>query len=524
MTSANEAIEKYDALKAENDQLKSRNEALTAQIKWFQKQLFGSKSERRISETAKEQLFLGEQFQQATAEAETQTIAEHERKKRKTESLDGDKQDLFFDETVPVEEIKVANPEIEGLSKDEYEVVSQKTSYRLAQRPGVYVILKYVRDVIKLKTAENDAAKLSCPPVPDSVFDKSHADVSFLAGLLIDKFQYHLPLYRLHQRLERSGIKVSRAWLTQLVHRCGDLLKPIVLAQLEGIKRCRVKIIDETPIRAGLKKKGKMKTGYFWPVLGENNEIVFLFFESREHRHVFEALGAKPDDGTVIVSDGYGAYKAYAKATGTLNAQCWNHSRREFLKAEEVEPVKAKEALDLMRPLWEVEKEIKNRGLSGEEKRLFRTEYSKPIVDMFFAWVAKQQKEDAFLPSSLLTNALNYVDKRKNALEIFLTDPDVPMDTNEIERELRVIPMGRKNWLFCWTEVGAEYVGVFQSLIVSCKMLGIDPYKYLVDVLQRVADHPKSQIEKLTPRHWAQHYADNPLRSDLELVAARQTC
>ena len=223
MISANEAIEKYGALKAENDQLKSRNEALAAQIKWFQKQLFGSKSERRISETPKEQLFLGEQFQQATAEAETQTIAAHERKKRKIKSEDGDKQELFFDETVPVEEIKVANSEIEGLSEDEYEVVSQKTSYRLAQRPGVYVILKYVRDVIKFTTAEKDAAKLSCPRVPDSVFDKSHADVSFLAGLLIDKFQYHLPLYRLHQRLERSGIKVSRAWLTQLVHRCGDL-------------------------------------------------------------------------------------------------------------------------------------------------------------------------------------------------------------------------------------------------------------------------------------------------------------
>jgi len=82
-----------------------------------------------------------------------------------------------------------------------------------------------------------------------------------------------------------------------------------------------------------------------------------------------------------------------------------------------------------------------------------------------------------------------------------------------------VIPMGRKNWLFCWTEVGAEYVGIFQSLIVTCKMNGIDPYTYLVDVLQRIADHPKANIEKLTPRLWAQYYAENPLRSDLDLTA-----
>ena len=522
MNSAAKKSKTLEALKAENTELQSevsklteRNDALAAQVKWFQKQLFGSKSERRITETPKEQLFLGEQFSKETEASETQVVAAHERKKRKEKSTDGDHQNLFFDETVPVEEIKVANPEAEGLSEDEYEVVSQKTSFRLAQRPGAYVILKYVRDVIKLNPTDNKEAKLSCPLVPDSVFEKSHADVSFLAGLLIDKFQYHLPLYRLHQRLESAGIKVSRAWLTQLAHRCGELLKPIYLSQLEGIRRRRVKIIDETPIKAGRKKKGKMKTGYFWPVLSDN-EIVFLFFESREHRHAFDALGATPEDGSVIVSDGYGAYKAYAKATDTLNAQCWVHSRREFTKAEDDEPEKAKEALDLMRPLWEVETEITKQGLTGENKRLFRVEHSKPLVDAFFDWVKKQRKDRALLPSNRLTKALNYVHKRKEALMLFLTDPDVPMDTNELERAIRPIPLGRKNWLFCWTEIGAQYVGIFQSLLRTCRLQGVDPYTYLVDVLQRVETHPASEVATLTPRLWKEHFAADPLRSAVD--------
>ena len=54
--------------------------------------------------------------------------------------------------------------------------------------------------------------------------------------------------------------------------------------------------------------------------------------------------------------------------------------------------------------------------------------------------------------------------------------------------------------MFCWTELGAEHVGIIQSLIVTCKMQGIDPATYLVDVLQRVAIHPASKVEKLTPR------------------------
>ena len=78
--------------------------------------------------------------------------------------------------------------------------------------------------------------------------------------------------------------------------------------------------------------------------------------------------------------------------------------------------------------------------------------------------------------------------------------------------------MGRKNWLFCWTEVGAKYVGIFQTLIVTCKMHGIDPYTYLVDVMQRVADHPKKDIAQLTPKNWSRLFANEPYGSVLDVL------
>ena len=92
--------------------------------------------------------------------------------------------------------------------------------------------------------------------------------------------------------------------------------------------------------------------------------------------------------------------------------------------------------------------------------------------------------------------------------------------TNHIERALRPIPTGRKNWLFCWTEVGAQHVGIVQSLIATCRLQGIDPYTYLVDVLQRVGRHPAARVAELTPRQWKTRFADNPLRSDLHMVGA----
>jgi hypothetical protein len=95
----------------------------------------------------------------------------------------------------------------------------------------------------------------------------------------------------------------------------------------------------------------------------------------------------------------------------------------------------------------------------------------------------------------------------------------VPIDTNHLESGLRPIPMGR-NWLFCWSEVGAEAVATIQSLIVSCQLHGIDPYDYLVDVLQRIDTHPAKDIDQLIPRNWKVNFAENPLRSDLHRLGS----
>jgi hypothetical protein len=71
------------------------------------------------------------------------------------------------------------------------------------------------------------------------------------------------------------------------------------------------------------------------------------------------------------------------------------------------------------------------------------------------------------------------------------------------------------NWLFCWTELGAEHVGLIQSLISECKLHDIHPCMYLIDVLQRISIHPASKVGELAPRVWKETFADNPLRSVL---------
>ncbi len=184
----------------------------------------------------------------------------------------------FFDESrVPVRTIRVPDAATAGLAPDQFEVIGEKVSYRLAQRPGSFVVLKYLRAVSKRR----DTQVISCPPAPTGVIAGSRADVSFAVGLMLDKCAYHLPLYRQHQRLVDGGITVSRPWLTQQVQKHIALLEPIHDAQFEVIRSGRVIAMDETPIKAGRRTDGPasgMKTGYFWPVYGEHDEVCFPFF------------------------------------------------------------------------------------------------------------------------------------------------------------------------------------------------------------------------------------------------------
>jgi transposase len=491
-----------------NQQLAARVDALTRQVEWFKQQVFGSKSERRLPAPDGSQPSLGEWVQGETPDdASTVTIAEH-RRRRGTEPSDEDVEEggLRFDESVPVEEIRIpsATPVGDG------EIVSVKTTYKLAQRPASYVILKYVREVVK----KREDGTLSCPPAPPSVLGKSFADVSLLAGLIIDKFRYHLPLYRQHQRMEAAGIHLARSTLTGLVHRTADLLQPIYAAQLASVLKSRVLTMDETPIKAGRKGHGGMKTAFFWPVYGDKDEVVFPFSPSRAAAMVREVLG---EYCGVLISDGYQAYERYAEqAHKVIHAQCWSHTRRHFVKAEDVEPELTTVALGFIRRLYDEEAELKRKSFDDAKQIEERAKRCKPIVDDFFAWLGRTLDERLLLPSNPFTEAAGYTLDREAALRVFLEFPNVPIDTNHLEREIRPIALGRKNWLFCWTEVGAECVGIVQSLLATCRLQDVDPYTYLVDVLQRIDDHPFAEVAKLTPRLWKEHFAGDLLRSAID--------
>ncbi|KXO06387.1 IS66 family transposase [Marinobacter excellens] len=523
----------YSALAEENalqrEQLDAQAEAirqLKHQLDWFKRQLFGPKSEKQVYDLpGQDSLFQPDEapLPEKPAEEEKRTVKAYQRGTGKKQRDDDCLNDtgLRFTADVPVEVVEHLPSELTGPDADQYDIIGTKTTYRLAQRASSYVVLKMERPVFRRKGTDQ---KSVTTPAPFNVLDNSLGDVSLLAGLLVDKFQFHLPLYRQHQRIQQAGITVSRSTLTNLVKRAIDLLRPIVDAQTDNVLRSRVLAMDETPIKAGHQgragpQKGKMKAGWFWPLYGDADEVVFTYSHSRGRAHI-EATLSDSFSGTLI-SDGYAAYARYAAAQANVtHAQCWVHSRRYFIEAQKEHPEPVAEALQQIAALYKNEEKIRTQNLTGEKKRQYRLEHSKPVVSDFFQWCRDQLEQGGLLPSDSLTKALNYVLSREASLTVFLENPDVQPDTNHLERALRPIPLGRKNWLFCWTELGAEHLGIIQSLISTCKLHDINPYTYLVDVLQRISQHPARDVADLTPRLWKLRFADTPLRA---LIDPRHT-
>ena len=226
------------------------------------------------------------------------------------------------------------------------------------------------------------------------VIEGSRADVSFVAGLLIDKFAYHLPLYRQHQRLSDSGITVSRPWLTQIGQQGAGLLEPIYEAQFASIRASRVKAMDETPIKAGRAAPGKMKAAYFWPVYGELDEVCFPFFESRRDEHVEASARAH-------ACRGRGAALRRLQRLCAVRGEDRDHARpmlgaheKGFLRSARRRAQGGSDRrCDLIGALYEVEARIRASSSAAARKLDYRLMHAKPIVEHFFAWVESEQFE-----------------------------------------------------------------------------------------------------------------------------------
>ena len=493
--------------------------SLERHVKWLTNVLWGSRSERRVLDHLEpaEQLLLDGTMLDLPKEppSDSDTVESLDKKYRKKKTSVDDKSTggARFDENVPTIEVPVEDPNVAGVDPENLTVIETRYSDRIVALPP------FARLRMVIQTTKNElTGEVSRPEVPKGVWDQCCADVSFLAKLVTDKFCYHLPLYRQHKELKQNGIHINRGTLSRYIHRTAELMEPIYNAVLSSILGSDVVSMDETPVKAGRAEGGgKMKQGYFWPLYGNKDEIYFLFSPTRSGKVVEDVLAGF--EGTLL-SDGYDVYERFAeKVDGLIWAACWAHVRRKFVEVEDLEPEKVETVLLWMQALYRVEKDA---GGDRKRRKKLRAEISCDIVDKIFKYFKKILAESTLPDSSPFIGAIKYALKREAGLRAFLDNPDVPIDNNHTEREIRPVALGRKNWLFNWTKHGARFSAILYTLVSCCRLQGIDPTTYLVDILQRIQTHPAVDTHLLTPRNWKENFASNPLGSVADRLTLAQ--
>jgi len=275
-------------------------------------------------------------------------------------------------------------------------------------------------------------------------------------------------------------------------------------------KRSGKLFMDETTIPVLDPGRGKTKTGYLWAMARDDRPwggadppgVVFSYIPSRAGTHAEQLLTGF--DGVLQV-DGYAGYKGLADAaTGpgpAVVAFCWSHARRQFYDlAQKAKAPVAEEALRRIAALYAIEAGI--HGASPEQRLVGRRARSRPLVDDLFAWF---EATLARLPArSTMAEAIRYALNHRDGLLRFLDDGRIELDTNSVERAARPVALGRKNALFAGCDEGAEAWAAIASLIETAKLNGVDPQRYLTDLLTHlVGGWPQSRIDDLMPWCWA---------------------
>lgn len=485
------------ALLVLNQTYQFENKKLGEQLAWLKRQMFGKKSERSVPEIAAEQGRLFEVKSSALAERSTE-IRAHTRKKRPALSQGEDEaEEGTFPEHLRREDIPIQYKP-EGYGDDELEVLGEKVTERLAEKPGEQYVKRYVRTTYKVKASGD----LLCAPAPEHLFGRCKVDEGFVVLMAVRKFMWHLPLYRQHQMLKLEGVELSRESFANWMIKLSELFSPIAQAIRNELWKQEYLHVDNSPgiVGRGNKKWGKsFDQGYFWPLFNPNIGVYFEFSRDKSYRS-FETIisGYKGK----LVSDAEEIFEKYVTAHELCWQLCWMHIRRNFFDAEKSTPALAEEALQYIRALYRVEREIKEKRISVPEKvSKYRVKNSAPVLEQFRAWLRKTSATPEAITDELLSKAINYVLSRWEAAVLYISEGALPMDNGADEREIRPLKLGFKNYLFCASEVGAKAAAIFYTLIHSAKLHGIHPYYYLLDLCKRINQAGLSTAD-LLPHTW----------------------
>ena len=474
-------------------------------IAYLEQQLYGSRSEKRLPinpDALQLSLFSAEIDAQEQQRLDA-SIAKDEERREKLLKVDGYERKVR--KPIDTSKLEVREEHIypDGINPDDYNEVEPLITESLVLVTQKMYIRRIVRHKYVLKTCLQQAYPerqvfevATLPPAP---IHKCMASESVLADILVQKFVYHLPFYRVIQKYREMGVTVSDSTLGGWYAAVCEKLKVLYDKLKSDILSCPYIQVDESTVPVIDNEKSKTRKGYMWCVRDASGAGVFFHYDMGS-RGTQVAMSLLKDYQGAIQSDGYDVYSKFTGMEGKTMLGCWAHARRKFVDAMKENERLASEALVYIGDLYHIE--TLTAEMTNEERKKKRREMAYPQIIKFEEWMQMKYFDPSMGP--LMRTAIEYTFKRLPKLSMYVNDGSWHIDNNGVENAIRPLAVGRKNYLFCGSDASAVRASMIYSFIATCKSAGIEPREWFEDVIRRIPEYEsgKADVTHLLPKNW----------------------
>lgn len=393
--------------------------------------------------------------------------------------------------------------------------IGHETSEVLEFVPASFVVHQFVREKLACKPCQENVV---IAPAACKVLDGGMCGPGLLAQVVVSKYVDHCPLYRQAEIYKRQGVELSDstlcAWIAAVAGPA--LLLRVAKRIWELAGKCGHIGADDTGMLVlDIDHEKGRKRGHIWIYLGYDamgrpQWPAFRYTPDWTKKGPEEFLNGFKGK---LQGDGYKGWGAVIKVNpDALLVACMAHVRRYFKDALDAKEMAAGIPFALIQKLYSIEAKAREGRMTVEERLALRQAESAPVMAALGKW--RDEKRGKIRPKQKLGEAWTYLDNQWPRLQHFLSDGALPIDNNFVENQIRPIGLGRKNYLFCGSDDGAERAAIIYTIVATCKIAGAEPWAYLADVLMQLRLRDETAgIDDLLPAAWQARQAAAPTDS-----------
>jgi transposase len=374
--------------------------------------------------------------------------------------------------------------------------IGSEITEELDYTPGTLHINRIVRNKYITKEDELGNQKQVIAPLERPI-PKCIASAALLTMIFINKYIYHLPLYRTLAQIRQMGVQLPSSTLESWVKLGAELIRPLFAVHRLYIFSEIYQMIDESPIKVQDRDKpGACHQGYMWVRYAPlSKSVLFEYYKSRSTKGPIDDLSTFTG---YIQTDGYSGYTYLASLQGITHLSCWAHARRYFDKALQNDQQRASHVMKLIQLLYAIEALARESEMTYEQRHTLRLDKSLPVINEIGGYI--QQERNKVTPKSPIGQAFEYCANRWVSLQNYLTNGMLEIDSNLIENSIRPLALGRKNYMFAGSHDAAKDIAMFYSFFATCTKNGIDTQKWLTYVINNINNTKTSEHKYLLPQ------------------------